>query len=106
MIPISGRSIAQRIEEILHAGKEAGRFRIVVLGGNLLEFLQQLALPLRQLLRRLDLDLDVEIADLGRTKHGHALGLETELLADLRTLGNADARLGAVEGCNIEGTAK
>ena len=50
------------VEEFFHPGEEARGFRIVLLGGELLELLQQLALTLAELLRRLDLDLNVEIS--------------------------------------------
>ena len=58
---------------------------------------KQLALAARQVLRRLDDDLDVEVAEVARAQHRHALAAQPELAPGLRALRDADLGLGAVE---------
>ena len=56
--------------------------------------------------RRLDGDLDVEVAHRGLPQDRHALALEPELAAVLRSLRHLDAGLRAVERRHLEGAAE
>ena len=58
-----------------------------VLGGQLLELGQQLALALGQALRGLHHDLDIHVAGLLRAEHRHTLVLQPEAPARLGTPG-------------------
>src|SRR6476620_1762059 len=90
------------LEEFLHAGEETGRRRARALVRGVLELLQQLPLLTGEALRRLDLDLDVEVALLLRPQHRHALRLDAELLAALGALRDLHLRLAAVDGRHLD----
>src|SRR6185436_516543 len=90
------------LEELLYAGEEAGRMRRGLAVALALEALQELALAGGEVLRRLDLDLDVHVARHLRAQHRHALALETELLAGLGALRHLDPRLAAVDGRHVD----
>src|SRR6185312_12662281 len=73
---------------------------------GLLELLEQLFLFGRQVGRRLDGDLDVHVAALGRAHDRHALGAQAELVAALRPGRDVDARRPAVERRHLDGAAQ
>src|SRR3954453_21223541 len=81
-------------EHLLHFREEALGLRAGLAG--LLEFLEQVFLLGGQVGRRLDIDLDVHVAALGRTDDRHALAARAELVAVLRARGDVDARRLAV----------
>jgi len=56
---------------------------------------EQFALALRQVLRRFDDRLDVEVAYIARTQHRHALAANLELTAGLRALRHFHAAFAA-----------
>src|SRR5690606_8428809 len=74
--------------------------------GYFIEFLQQLALPLGEFLRRFDLDLDIEVAGLAGAQHRHALALQAELLARLGAFRHRHAGFRAVQRCDVESAAE
>src|SRR5271165_607063 len=73
------------VEKFLYLGEEAFALRVAV--GVLVafgfEFLQQLALPPGEVLRRLDGDLDEHVATLRRAQRREALAAQAELIAGL-----------------------
>src|SRR6185437_14278823 len=73
---------------------------------GLLELLEQLFLLGRQVGRRLDGDLDVHVAALGRAHDRHALGAQPELVAALRARRDVDARRLAVERRHLDRAAE
>src|SRR5690606_20673732 len=99
-------SRARGVEKVLHPGEEPARLRVVVLGGDLLKLLEQLALAARQVLRRFDRDLDVGVAVRRLAQHRHALAAQAELLAVLGAFGNLDPGLRAVERRHLERAAE
>src|SRR5580698_6426549 len=78
----------QTVEELLDLAEESGRFRLRFDRRKVVEFNQQLALLLGQLLRRLDHDLDIHVAELPRAQDRHALALQAEPPAGMRAFGN------------------
>src|SRR5262249_35276606 len=99
-------SVGLALEEFLHLREEARGGWRGLLVAFALELVEQLALAPGQVLGRLDLDLDVHVAGHLRTQHRHALALEPELLAGLRSLGNFHARLAAIHGRHIDVAAE
>src|SRR5262249_7250026 len=89
-------------QELLDLAEESGRLGMGLLGRQPLEFGEQLALPLGQVLRRLDHDLNVHVAGLFRAQHRHALAVETEAPSRLGALGNLHAGLVAIDGGHLE----
>src|SRR5690606_7330904 len=79
-----GGSGPAAFKELFHAGEEASAFRARILVAFAFELLEQLALALGQVLRRLNPDLNIHVAVGLRAEHGHAFALETELLPALR----------------------
>ena len=71
-----------------------------LLRGFSFEFGKKLALALGQILRRFDGDLNVKIADVARTQHGHSFVSQFELLARLRSFGNLDVLFPVEAGDN------
>ena len=67
----------QPLEELFHLGEEAGAFRVGLVRRFGVEFHQQLALPPRQVLRRLDVELDKQVADVARAQDRHALAAQS-----------------------------
>ena len=60
--PARPPSVRRAAEEILHPREEACRFRAGFLGGGILEFREQLTLPLGEILRCFHHGLNIEIA--------------------------------------------
>src|SRR5262245_64808781 len=90
------------LEEFLHSGEETGRRRACAIARGAFELLQQFPLLAGEALRRLDLDLDVEVALLLGAQHRHALRLDAELLAALGALQDLHLRLAAIDGRNLD----
>src|SRR6516162_7728458 len=88
---------AQALEELFHLGEEAGAFGMGLVRGLRGEFRQKLTLAARQILRRLDVELNEEVAAVAGTQDGHALAAQPELPSRLRPLRDADPGLPAVE---------
>src|ERR1700759_2311033 len=86
-------------EEFLHLVEEALAFRAAlrVAFGFRLELLEQLALPAREVLRRLDRHLDIHVAAHGAAQHREPLAPQPELIAGLGPGRDLDLRLGAVD---------
>src|SRR5579863_2848202 len=86
-------------EELLHLGEEALAFRaaFAVAFGFRLKFLQQLALPAREILRRLHRDLDIHVAAHRASQHREPLAAQAELIARLRAGRDLHLRLGAID---------
>jgi len=76
----SGRARATA-EKLPYLTEESGGFRVGILGRELLEFVEQLALTLGEFLRRLDHDLDIHVARLLGAQHRHALAVQAEAAA-------------------------
>src|SRR5256885_16679553 len=75
----SGRSVAAK--HLLHLAEEALGFGAGL--ASLLEILEQLLLLGREVGWRLDVDLDVQVATLGRSDDRHALATQAKLMAPL-----------------------
>src|SRR6185437_7177704 len=95
---------ARPLEELLHLGEEALAFRVALVVGHRfrLELLHELALPAGEVLRRLDGDLDVEIAARRAAQHGKALPAQAELVAGLGARRNFHPRLAAVDRRHLD----
>src|SRR5262245_21446551 len=91
-------------EHLLHLAEEAFGFGAGLAGP--LEFLEQLLLLGREVGRRLDVDLDVHVAALGRAHDRHALAAQAELVAALGARWNVDARHLAVERRHLDVAAQ
>src|SRR5262245_6450220 len=96
---VSSRALARwrfaaAVEEFLHAVEEALRLRMRFLAAILGELFQQLALLGGEIDRRFHEDFDVQVAAILAAQVRHALALEAEAAASLRTRRNGD--LGAV----------
>src|SRR5919204_1713848 len=89
-----GRSATQRLivaaEHLLHLGEEAFGLGAGLAAG-LLELLEEFLLLGREVGRRLDVDLDVHVAALGRAHDRHALAAQAELMAALGAGRDIDA---------------
>src|SRR5262249_30450212 len=92
------------LEELAYLGEEAfglgTAFRVAL--RFRLEFLEQFALPARQVLRSLHGDLDEHIAALVAAHEGKALAAQAELLAGLRAGGGFRARFAAVDRRHLD----
>src|SRR5215218_10235842 len=88
----------ESVEEFAHAGEKPVALGVGLLRGGLIELRQKLALALREVLRRLHDHLDVEVADVARPQHRHALGPQAELLARLRAFRNLHLGVRPVDG--------
>src|SRR4029078_5757056 len=97
---VSGRAGTR--EELFDLAEEPGRFRMSILGRQSLELIQQLALSLGQLLRRLDQDLDIHIAVLLRPQHRHPFTLKPEAPSRWVAFRPLPARVVAVDGRDLE----
>src|SRR5688572_1503720 len=79
-LPAAGHAV----DELFDLAEESHGLRLGVVRGELLEFGEQLALLLGEVLRRLHRDLDVHVAALLGPQHRHALAGEPEAPAGLR----------------------
>src|SRR5579872_918764 len=99
--------LRRRIEETLGLGQPAFACWIAAHVVELVEFAQQLLLPLAQFDRRFDGNLDIEIAmHAAAAQNRHALAAQAELTAGLRTLGQRDFRATAVKRRNFDRAAE
>src|SRR5262245_47252442 len=89
-------------QELLHLAEETRRFRMRLLGRQSLELVEQFTLPLGQLLRRLDQNLNVHVAGLFRAQHRHSFTLEAEAAARLRAFRHLHPGIAAVDGRHLE----
>jgi len=87
-IPSRGRKIRSRPGSCSHSRRS--------------RILEQLTLLARKALRRLDLDLDVEVTCCLEPEHRHALRLDTELLAAFGAFRDLHLRLAAVNGRHLD----
>src|SRR5690606_33433909 len=94
------------VEKFLHTCEKAVALRARIVAALRREFLQELALSARQVLRRFNFNLDVHVAGRLGAQDRHALALQTELLAGLRTFGDPDPRNAAIDGRHFNLTAK
>src|SRR5687768_11763088 len=90
------------LEQALELVEEAARGRRILARRGLLEFLEQLALALGEVLRGLHVELHVEIAHVARAQDRHALALEPHPLAGLRAGGDLHAGARIVEDGDLE----
>src|SRR5579883_1550694 len=97
---------AQAVEELLDLAEESRGFRLRVGRRQTVELDQQLALPLGELLRRLDDHLNIHVAVLSRTQHRHALAVQAESSPGLHALGNLHTRLASVDRRHFEFAAE
>ena len=70
-------------QEFLDLGEEAIGLRMGA-AAFLVKFLEQLLLPLSQVNRRFDCDLDIKVATAGAPQNGHAFAAQPELRQNLR----------------------
>src|SRR5437763_918441 len=115
LAPAAGRdvlrapqSLALRAEEALQPigpGLLVGRVLRSALLQRVVQLLQQLALVLGELHRRLHRDVAIEVAGVGRTHALDALAAQAELLARLRAFGDVDRRL-AIERRHVDLSAQ
>src|SRR6516165_6528985 len=96
-IPQGPPGSAAALEEFLHLGEEAGAFWVGRVRGFGGELRQELALAPRQVLRRLDNELNEEIPGIARAKHRHALGPQPQLAPRLGAFRDADLGFGPIE---------
>src|ERR1019366_6514979 len=71
-----------------------------------LEFAQQFLLPLGQLDRGFNRNLDVKVAPLAGTQYRHALGLEAELPPALGAFGDRNLGASAIQGGHLDAAAQ
>src|SRR5271156_1239882 len=88
------KALALGLRKLLHLGEEAGAFRVGLVRGLGGELGQEPALATGQALRRLDIELNEEVARIARPQHRHALAAQPQLPPGLCALGNAYPRLG------------
>src|SRR5688500_18493361 len=91
-------------EHLLHLAEEALGFGAGLAGP--LELLEQFLLLGREVGRRLDVDLDVHVAALGRAHDRHAPAAQAELVAALGAGRDVDARHLAVERRHLDVAAE
>src|SRR5215467_3409540 len=93
-------------QEFPHLAKESGRFRVRVLRRQLLEFIEQFALALGQLLGCLYHHLHIHVAGLACAQHRHALAVQAESPPGLGSFRNLHAGLASVDGGHFEFAAE
>ena len=72
-LPRLAAPASETVKKLFDSTEETGRFRLSLLGRQLFELGQQLALAFSQVLRRLHRYLNVHVASLFRTQHRHTL---------------------------------
>src|SRR5207253_8482790 len=98
---------AQVLEEFLDPGEKAFAFGVgAAVFAFLVEFAQELLLPLAQIDRDLDDRLDEHVAAGSRAQHRHPLPPETELVPRLRARRHRDTRPTAIHGRHLDGAAE
>src|SRR6185437_5261703 len=95
-------ALAPALEELLHLGEEARAFGVGRVGGFGRELHQKLALAPRQVLRRLDIELDVEVARIARAQDRHAFPAQPDLAPRLGAFGDADLGFHSIERADRE----
>src|SRR5207249_1403913 len=89
-----------------HLAEDSGGFRVLVLRRQLLEFVEQFALALGQLLGRLYHHLDIHVAGLAGAQHRHALAMQTEPPARLGPFRHLHAGLATIDRGHLEFAAE
>src|SRR5581483_8478269 len=97
---------SQAIEKLFDPAEKSRRFRLSIVGRELFELDEKLALLFGEILWRFHRILNVHVAQLLRAQHRHSFAGQPEAASVLRAGGHLDPRLAAVDRRHLELAAK